>query len=120
MTKDNREERRTITSKHLGALRLRSKMAIGILSVVVLLFASVISYVAFYSGKAARKSAEELALASVRDAANEIEITVKENVAVLNAIASMVKNTERTALHSRKSVLRLMSAAVTQIGRAHV
>lgn len=114
MAKDNREERRTITSRRLGALRLRSKMVIGILSVVVLLFASVISYVAFYSGKAARKSAEELALASVRDAANEIEITVKENVAVLNAIANMVKNTERTALHSRKSVLQLMSAAVTQ------
>ena len=101
-------------SRRPGALRLRSKMLLGILSVVLVVFTAVTAYVAVSSSSKVSKDAEALTLASARAAALSITNTITNNINILTTIAEAISRLDSSRGSARDTVLRLLESGALQ------
>ena len=105
---------RVYSLRRPGALGLRSRIALSVLAVVILVFSSVIAYVAYSSSGRARLDAEALTLSTVREVGNRVVSIMDENISVLYSIASTVEHIDRDNPASRKVVSDIIKANMTQ------
>ena len=101
-------------SKRPGALRLRSKMLLYILSVVVVIFSAVIFYVAVSSSAKVSHDAETLTLTSSRVAALTVTDTITSNINILTTIAEAISRLDSSLGSSRNTVLTLLESGALQ------
>ena len=101
-------------SKRPGALQLRSKMLLSILSVVVVIFSAVILYVAVSSSAKVSHDAETLTLASSKVAALTVTDTITSNINILTTIAEAIPRLDSSLGSSRNTVLTLLESGALQ------
>ena len=101
-------------SRRPGALRLRGKMLLGILSVVIVVFTAVTAYVAVSSSSKVSKDAEDLTLASARAAALSITNTITNNINILTTIAEALSRLDSSRGSARDTVLTLLESGALQ------
>ena len=101
-------------SKRPGALQLRSKMLLYILSVVVIIFSAVTFYVAVSSSAKVSHDAETLTLASSRVAALTVTDTITSNINILTTIAEAIPRLDSSLGSSRNTVLTLLESGALQ------
>lgn len=101
-------------SKRPGALQLRSKMLLSILSVVVVIFSAVILYVAVSSSKNVTQDAEALTLTSAKAAALSVMGTITTNINILTTIAEAIPRLDSSLGSSRNTVLTLLESGTLQ------
>ncbi|WP_298781558.1 methyl-accepting chemotaxis protein [uncultured Fretibacterium sp.] len=97
-----------------GALRLRTKLLLGILSVVLIVFCSVIAYVTVSTSNKASRDVEVLTLASVGKVALDIQNQIKENIDILLTVAGAIPRLDSTAPNARETVLTLLESGALQ------
>ena len=104
----------SIRSRRPGALRLRSKMLLGILSTVILIFSAVILYVASSSSAKVSHDAETLTLASSKVAALTVTDTITSNINILTTIAEAISRLDSSHGSARDTVLTLLESGALQ------
>ena len=102
------------SSKGSGALRLRSKMLLGILSAVFVVFTAVIAYVAVSTSDKVSRDAEALTLASAKAAALAITDTFTSNINILTTIAGAIPRIDSSLGSARSTVLTLLESGALQ------
>lgn len=101
-------------SRRPGALRLRSKMLLGILSVVIVIFSTVIAYVAVSTSDKVSRDAEALTLISSKAAALTITDTFTSNINILTTIADTIPRLDSSLGSARNTVLTLLESGALQ------
>ncbi|RRD65499.1 methyl-accepting chemotaxis protein [Fretibacterium sp. OH1220_COT-178] len=101
-------------SSRPGALRLRGRMLLSILSVVFVIFSAVIAYVAVSSSAKVSRDAEALTLASSKAAALTITDTFTSNINILTTIAGAIPRIDSSLGSARNTVTALLEAGVLQ------
>lgn len=97
-----------------GALRLRGRMLLSILSVVIVIFAIVTAYVATSTSAKAARDAEAFTLASLGEAAFGVQNRIKGNLDILLTIASAIPRIDSSRASARDTVTALLEAGVLQ------
>ena len=101
-----------LAGRHLGALRLRSKIALSVLLVVTLVFGTVIWYFANSSADKARKDAEALAITTVKDIGNNVKMIIDSNINILHTVEAIVEKMDRTNPAARTVIKEVMEASL--------
>ena len=105
---------RSTRGSRSGALRLRSKLLLGILSVVLIVFCSVIAYVTVSTSNMASRDAEVLTLASIGEVALDIQNQIKGNIDILLTVAGAIPRIDSKAPNARETVLALLESGTLQ------
>ena len=91
-------------------MKLRSKISFSILSVVVVLFALVISYVGLSSSRKARTDAEALAQEIAGGLSKEIQILMERELSVIESVGTIVEQMDRSQPNARETLIGVISA----------
>ncbi len=100
-------------------MKLRSKISLSILSIVVVLFVVIVSYVATSSSRKAQRDAEALAMESIRTASAGIEAELETELGTVQTIASVVSKMDRTQEDAREVALNMIATGATLSERTH-
>ena len=98
-------------------MKLRSRISISILSVVVILFAVVITYVSWASSRKSRVDAEALALETVGKLSKEIQVMMERELSVIESIATIVEQMDRARPGARETLVGIVSAGTIHSAR---
>ncbi|MDL2263741.1 methyl-accepting chemotaxis protein [Synergistaceae bacterium OttesenSCG-928-I11] len=91
-------------------LKLRAKISISILSVVILIFASVIAYVSVAVSRKSQSDAERLTLEAVDKVAKEIQVLMERELGVVVTIASIIEKLDRSDPKARELLEGIIKA----------
>jgi methyl-accepting chemotaxis protein len=99
-------------------LKLRTKATIHILSVVVVLFVAVITYVVAVSSNRAENDAVAVALTTIESTARRIQNELETELDVLTNTGAMIAGIDKTQANSREVLMNLLSTATTLSSRS--
>ncbi len=95
------------------SVKLRSKISISILSIVVILFAAIIFYVATSSSRKAQKDAESLAVETIRSVSNGIEADMGSDLELVLTLGNVISRMDRSQSDVRDVVLNMLATGAT-------
>ena len=98
-------------------LKLRSKMSLSILSVVLLLFASVIFYIESAMSAKVESDAEALALESIRGIGKNIQLELEADYEALNTLVNIIEKMDRTRPDARETVAGMVASVTAMSAR---
>jgi methyl-accepting chemotaxis protein len=94
-------------------LKLRTKTSVSILSVVIILFTLVITYVERASSNQARRDAINLVLTTVESTARRIQIELETEMSILTTTGAVIAGMDKTQANARDVLMQLLSTATT-------
>lgn len=97
--------------KRAGALKIRGKLTLSVLSAVLVLFSAVMSYVAFSASSKTARDAETVILYSIRDIGGYVQSQFNKTIGMLNTVSGIVETIDRTSISSRKFLLDMIETS---------
>ncbi len=104
----NRVPVNILGKKRAGALKLRSKLTLSVLSVAFIIFAAVIAYVALSSGSKAGRDAESITLYSIKEVGAYAQIQLNRSISILKTVSSLAEAMDRNSANSRNTLVEII------------